>query len=336
VLQISVFINMFVTCVFAAGFYGKGEEDIGLANAGQYLGQVYGPHLTYIWALGLLAAGQSSTMTGTYTGQFVMGGYLDLKLSPWKRVCVTRGIALVPTLLVALLSQSDTGLDTLNQWLNLLQSIQLPFALIPVIAFNSSPRIMGKFANSTGLTVVTGLIALGVMVVNISGVYSFTAAVMTGVGVHWWVLLGTVVLLYLTFISYLFVHATWVGGLWPEQLTITTGSSPSQLPLPIGSFANLEGEITSSEDPGSSVSGPGSSSSSRWREESPRNIQQQQQRAPAGAWMFSDDDQAAVVALRQPLLLPGEEDAAAVAAVGGDAAGESSLRGQSPSGASQV
>lgn len=59
-------------------------QDIGLENAGVYLGNTYGPVMVYIWALGLLAAGQSSTMTGTYTGQFVMEGYIRLKVSQWQ------------------------------------------------------------------------------------------------------------------------------------------------------------------------------------------------------------------------------------------------------------
>jgi natural resistance-associated macrophage protein len=64
--------------LFAAG---EALQDIGLENAGQFLGRTYGPAMVYIWALGLLAAGQSSTMTGTYTGQFVMQGYLNMKVS---------------------------------------------------------------------------------------------------------------------------------------------------------------------------------------------------------------------------------------------------------------
>lgn len=64
-------------CCCAAG---EALQDIGLENAGQYLGRTYGPAMVYIWALGLLAAGQSSTMTGTYTGQFVMQGYLHMKV----------------------------------------------------------------------------------------------------------------------------------------------------------------------------------------------------------------------------------------------------------------
>lgn len=67
--QAAVFINVFVVSVFAAGFYGTAAADaVGLQNAGQYLGDTYGSMATYIWALGLLAAGQSSTMTGCYCG----------------------------------------------------------------------------------------------------------------------------------------------------------------------------------------------------------------------------------------------------------------------------
>ena len=88
---------------------------------------------TFIWALGLLAAGQTSTMTGTYSGQFVMGGFLNLKVSKWKRIAITRSAAIGPTLLVALAFRNqDTKLDSLNEWINVLQSVQLPFALIPV------------------------------------------------------------------------------------------------------------------------------------------------------------------------------------------------------------
>ena len=73
-------------------------------------------------------------MTGTYTGQFVMGGFLNLRIKQWQRVAVTRSVAIVPTLIIALLYRQhrSSALDIVNQWLNVLQSIQLPFALIPV------------------------------------------------------------------------------------------------------------------------------------------------------------------------------------------------------------
>jgi natural resistance-associated macrophage protein len=101
--------------VFAVGFYGTHFADvrlahttplpssisrqpflhiqnIGLHNAGTYLQEQYGDFALYVWAIGLLAAGQSSTMTGTYAGQFVMQGFLDLKIARWKRVMLTRTI----------------------------------------------------------------------------------------------------------------------------------------------------------------------------------------------------------------------------------------------------
>ena len=72
-------------------------------------------------------------MTGTYSGQFVMGGFLNLNVVKWQRIAITRSAAIAPTLLVALAFRNqDTKLDSLNEWINVLQSVQLPFALIPV------------------------------------------------------------------------------------------------------------------------------------------------------------------------------------------------------------
>ena len=68
----------------------------------RHLGERFGPVMKYIWAIGLFAAGQSSTMTGTYTGQFVMSGFMHIHVSPWLRALITRSVALVPTLAVAI------------------------------------------------------------------------------------------------------------------------------------------------------------------------------------------------------------------------------------------
>nr|CAD7396126.1 unnamed protein product [Timema cristinae] len=100
----------------------------------------------YIWAVGILAAGQSSTMTGTYSGQFVMEGFLNLQWSRWKRVLFTRTIAITPTFFIAYYSEIEK-LTGMNDILNAVMSLQLPFALIPTIAFTSSPQIMGEFKN---------------------------------------------------------------------------------------------------------------------------------------------------------------------------------------------
>merc|ERR1712032_556980 len=118
--------------------------DIGLKNAGGYLGKAYGAPLMVIWALGLCAAGQSSTMTGAYAGQWVMQGYLQLNIHPVKRAIITRSLALVPCLSVAIyFGDGNTGLDQLNEYLNVLQSLVLPFAVVPLLTFAGSPAVMG-------------------------------------------------------------------------------------------------------------------------------------------------------------------------------------------------
>ncbi|KAL5993868.1 hypothetical protein ACLOJK_038225 [Asimina triloba] len=149
-LAVSFMINLFVTTVFAKGFYGtKVADSIGLVNAGQYLQEKYGGGLfpiLYIWGIGLLAAGQSSTITGTYAGQFIMGGFLNLRLKKWLRALITRSFAIVPTMVVALIfDTSEAMLDVLNEWLNVLQSVQIPFALIPLLYLVSKEQVMGTF-----------------------------------------------------------------------------------------------------------------------------------------------------------------------------------------------
>lgn len=121
--------------------------DADIYKGGIFLGCTFGSAALYIWAVGILAAGQSSTMTGTYAGQFAMEGFLNLRWAMWKRVLFTRTIAIVPTFLTAFFSTID-DLSYLNDILNAVMSLQLPFAVIPTIAFTSNKRIMGEFANN--------------------------------------------------------------------------------------------------------------------------------------------------------------------------------------------
>lgn len=152
-LFVSLIINLFVMTVFAKEFYGTKEAgSIGLVNAGQALYDKFGGGsfpILYIWGIGLLAAGQSSTITGTYAGQFIMGGFLNLRLKKWMRSLITRSFAIIPTMIVALIfDKSESTLDVLNEWLNVLQSIQIPFAVIPLIYLVSKEELMGVFTIS--------------------------------------------------------------------------------------------------------------------------------------------------------------------------------------------
>ncbi|OIT37722.1 PREDICTED: metal transporter Nramp2-like [Nicotiana attenuata] len=147
---VSFSINLMVTTVFAKGFYGTPQANsIGLVNAGQYLQERYGGGLfpiLYIWGIGLLAAGQSSTMTGTYAGQFIMGGFLNLRMKKWIRSVITRSCAIVPTIVVAIyFNRSEDSLDVLNEWLNVLQGMVIPFAIIPLLTLVSNEQIMEVF-----------------------------------------------------------------------------------------------------------------------------------------------------------------------------------------------
>jgi len=215
-LFVTLGINTAVISVFSHGFHKEGEAtaDIGLFNAGQFLGDKYGAAMALVWAIGLLAAGQSSTMTGTYAGQFVMSGFLDIKMGPYKRALLTRACALVPTLLVAVMcSGTSTGLDVLNQWLNILQSIQLPFAIIPLLAITANASIVGLgFVNSAMTNTLSIVTASVIIMINAGTAYQTALTVLAGkswiLHTGFWCLalvyLGTVICL--TYLSFQSLH----------------------------------------------------------------------------------------------------------------------------------
>ncbi|KAM4588744.1 natural resistance-associated macrophage protein 2 isoform 2-T2 [Odontesthes bonariensis] len=188
-LFISFLINVFVVAVFAQAFYNKTNMEVNaecnatgsphtdlfplnndtlevdIYKGGVVLGCFFGPAALYIWAIGILAAGQSSTMTGTYSGQFVMEGFLNLSCSRFARVLLTRSIAIVPTLLVAIFKDAQ-HLTGMNDFLNVLQSILLPFALIPILTFTSLTSIMNDFANGLVWKISGGIMVLCVCAIN--------------------------------------------------------------------------------------------------------------------------------------------------------------------------
>ncbi|KAI3982384.1 hypothetical protein MKX01_041222 [Papaver californicum] len=119
-----------------------------------------------IFAIALLASGQSSTITGTYAGQYVMQGFLDLRLRPWIRNFLTRCLAIVPSLIVALIGGS-AGAGKLIIIASMILSFELPFALIPLLKFTSCKNKMGSHANSVIISVITWIIRSLIMAINI-------------------------------------------------------------------------------------------------------------------------------------------------------------------------
>ena len=165
-----------------------------------------------------MAAGQSSTMTGTYSGQFVMEGFLNIQWPRWKRVLITRSIAILPTLLVAFRTGGVKHLTGMNDLLNCVQMIQLPFALLPIITFTSHKGIMYEFASSKA-SQAFALIVSGV-VLGINFYFSFDY-ITTSLGTEWyaWIVLlfpGTIYLLFVIYLSLVCLHA--VGWLKTEKV----------------------------------------------------------------------------------------------------------------------
>ncbi|KAJ1770199.1 hypothetical protein IW140_004864 [Coemansia sp. RSA 1813] len=143
------------------------EEHLpGLVEAAALLEKAFGRAGPLLWAIGLLASGQSSTATGTMAGQFLMEGMMKMRVSPWLRMLISRSISLVPTMLVGTLASKY--LDQFDEWLNVLQSLALPFALVPTLKFAQSRVIMsdhfalGTWWRAFGWATAAAIIALNV------------------------------------------------------------------------------------------------------------------------------------------------------------------------------
>jgi manganese transport protein len=178
------FINAAILVLAVATFFAHGKEVDKLTDAYRLLGEVWGTTLaSVLFAVALLASGQSSTLTGTLAGQVVMEGFVRLRLRPWMRRLLTRLAALVPALLVLSLASAtpaeragsvSDGRATIDE--RLLQllvlsqavlSFQLPFAIIPLVQFTSDRRRMGAFANPIWLKGLAWLCAAIVVSLNV-------------------------------------------------------------------------------------------------------------------------------------------------------------------------
>ncbi|XP_042436043.1 metal transporter Nramp3-like [Zingiber officinale] len=140
-------------------------SDLDLNKASFLLKNVLGNWSSKLFAIALLASGQSSTITGTYAGQYVMQGFLDLRISPWLRNLLTRSLAIVPSLIVALIGGSAAA-GKLIIISSMILSFELPFALVPLLKFTSSKTKMGSYSNSIAVASVTWLISSLIVVIN--------------------------------------------------------------------------------------------------------------------------------------------------------------------------
>jgi manganese transport protein len=179
-LNAAFLVNAAILVMAAADFHSRGILVTEIQQAHSLLDGVLGSRLAPIaFAIALLAAGQSSTITGTLSGQIVMEGFLNLRMRPWMRRLVTRGLALVPATIVIALS-GDHGLYRLLILSQVVLSLQLPFATIPLIHFTSDPGKMGVFANRTWIKIVAWTIAAVIVALNLKLVVDILAGWLVG------------------------------------------------------------------------------------------------------------------------------------------------------------
>jgi manganese transport protein len=167
-LFLAFFINAAILVTAAAAFHGKGHEDVAdIADAHKLLSPVLGASAaSVIFAIALLASGQSSTLTGTLAGQIVMEGFLNLRLKPWVRRLITRLVAVVPALVVAIL-YGEKGTGQLLVFSQVVLSLQLSFAVVPLVLFTNDKLKMGVFVNKPWVRITAWAVAGLILGLNV-------------------------------------------------------------------------------------------------------------------------------------------------------------------------
>jgi manganese transport protein len=166
-LMLALFINAAILVLSASAFHGSGHQDVADINdAYKLLSPLLGaPLASAFFGIALLASGQNATLTGTMAGQIVMEGFLNLRLRPWVRRLLTRSIAIIPAIIMAAL-YGNRGVGNLLLLSQVILSLQLSFAVVPLVAFTGNKNKMGKFANKRWLTWLSWTIAVIIIFLN--------------------------------------------------------------------------------------------------------------------------------------------------------------------------
>lgn len=185
-LNAAFLVNTAILVLAATVFFKSGNTEVAkIQDAHHLLEPLLGSALAPIlFAIALIAAGQSSTITGTMAGQIVMEGYLHLRINPWLRRLLTRLIAIVPAVLVIVI-YGDEKVDDLLIFSQVILSLQLGFAVIPLIHFVSDQQTMGQFAIGTKTKILAWLVAIILVFLNVNLVAEETLAIFH-TDIAWW------------------------------------------------------------------------------------------------------------------------------------------------------
>jgi manganese transport protein len=173
-LTLAFFINAAILIVAAAVFHKSGLTEVAEIQEAYKLltPQLNAPIASTLFALALLASGQNSTLTGTLAGQIVMEGFLDIRLKPWVRRLVTRGLAIIPAM-ICVTFYGESGMAKLLILSQVILSFQLGFAIVPLILFTSDRKQMKEFVNPLWINILAWFIAIVIITLNVKYLFDF-------------------------------------------------------------------------------------------------------------------------------------------------------------------
>ncbi|MDB4923679.1 Nramp family divalent metal transporter [Mucilaginibacter sp.] len=170
-LNLAFFVNAAILILAAAAFYKNGYFQVAeIQDAYKLLEHIFGATAPTLFAIALIASGQSSTITGTLAGQIIMEGHINLRIEPWLRRLLTRVLAIVPAVFT-IIYFGESGLGSLIILSQVVLSLQLGFAVIPLIHFTSNKKRMGKFAISLKVKILAWTSAIVIVSLNAKLVY---------------------------------------------------------------------------------------------------------------------------------------------------------------------
>ena len=233
-LNLAFFVNAAILILAAKVFFTSGNSDVAeIKEAHRLLPSFLGNVAPVLFAVALIAAGQSSTVTGTLAGQIIMEGYLSLRINPMLRRLITRMVAIIPALIVIVI-YGEENVDALLILSQVILSLQLGFAIIPLIHFVSDKKTMGKFAINPIQKIAAWLIASVLVFLNLKMLVNEMSKVFTD-GVLWQqILVSLVALICLALLVYIIISPiTKVGKaaasikIHPEENTLNNLVIPS-------------------------------------------------------------------------------------------------------------
>jgi len=167
-LMFALFINAAILIMAAATFHGSGHQGVAdISDAYQLLSPLLGTTMaSVLFAVALLCSGQNATLTGTLAGQIVMEGFINLRMRPWLRRLITRLIAIIPAIIVTIL-YGERGTGPLLILSQVILSLQLPFAVFPLVAFTSDRSKMGQFVNPLWVKLLAWTVGVIIAALNV-------------------------------------------------------------------------------------------------------------------------------------------------------------------------